>query len=47
MRKIFFTLSMAEHWNRLPRGVVESPSLEVLEIYLDAVWCNLLSVNLL
>jgi len=25
MRKNFSTLSMTEHWNRLPRGVVESP----------------------
>jgi len=25
-RKKFFTVGMMEHWHRLPRGVVESPS---------------------
>jgi len=41
MRKNFFTFSVTEHWNRLPRGVVESPSLETLKICLDEVLCNL------
>jgi len=27
IRKRFFTLSMARHWNRLPREVVDYPSL--------------------
>jgi len=31
MRKNFFTLRMTEHWNRLPREVVESPFLEILK----------------
>jgi len=30
MRKNFFPLRVTEHWNMLPRKVVDSPSLEVL-----------------
>ena len=36
MRKNFITLRVTEHLNKLPRGTVESPSLEVLKIHLDA-----------
>uniref|UniRef100_A0A8B9BP18 Reverse transcriptase domain-containing protein n=1 Tax=Anser brachyrhynchus TaxID=132585 RepID=A0A8B9BP18_9AVES len=36
MRKNFFTVRVTEHWNRLPRDVVESPSLEILKTCLDA-----------
>ncbi|GAB0180861.1 hypothetical protein GRJ2_000551400 [Grus japonensis] len=42
MRKNFFTLRVTEHWNRLPREAVESPSLEIFKIHLDAILCNLL-----
>ena len=33
----FFTLRVTEHWNRLPRGIVESPSLEIFKTHLDTV----------
>jgi len=42
MRKNFFTLRVTEHWNRLPREVVESPSLEIFKTCLDKVLYNLL-----
>jgi len=42
MGKNFFPLRVMEPWNRLPREVVESPSLETLKTSLDAVLCSLL-----
>jgi len=42
MRKNFFTLRVMEHWKRLPREVVESPSLEIFKTHLDLVLCSLL-----
>jgi len=42
MRKNFFPLRVTEHWNRLPREIVESPSLEIFKTRLDKVLCSLL-----
>jgi len=41
-RKNFFPLRVTEPWPRLPRGAVESPSLEIFKICLDKVLCSLL-----
>jgi len=42
MRKNFFPLRVMEHWDRLPREVVESPSPEIFKTHLDKVLCSLL-----
>ena len=47
MRRNFFTVRVTEHWNRLPRGVVESPSLQTFKSRLDTFLCNLIWVFLL
>jgi len=42
MRKNFFPLRATEPWNRLPREVVGSPSLEIFNTCPDKVLCSLL-----
>ncbi|KFV87189.1 hypothetical protein N308_11255, partial [Struthio camelus australis] len=41
-RKLFFTVSAVEHWNRLPVEVVEFLSLEIFKTHLDMILGNLL-----
>ncbi|KFP47983.1 hypothetical protein N323_06521, partial [Cathartes aura] len=41
IRKKFFTVRVVRHWNRLPRKVVDAPSLEVLKARLDGALSNL------
>ncbi|PKU32358.1 hypothetical protein llap_17341 [Limosa lapponica baueri] len=47
MRRYFFPLRVAEPWKRLPRDVVESPSLETFKTCLDMFLSNLFWVDLL
>ena len=39
--KKFFTVRMVRHWNRLPREVVNAPSLDVFKARLDGALSNL------
>ncbi|KFP17497.1 hypothetical protein Z169_03565, partial [Egretta garzetta] len=42
IRKKFFTMRVVKHWNRLPREVVEAPSLEAFKARLDEALSNLI-----
>ena len=41
IRRKFFTQRVVRHWNRLPRKVVDAPSLEVFKTRLDEALGNL------
>ncbi|KFP11377.1 hypothetical protein Z169_02913, partial [Egretta garzetta] len=42
IRKKFFTVRVVKHWNRVPREVVEAPSLEAFKARLDGALSNLI-----
>ncbi|KFP11021.1 hypothetical protein Z169_15565, partial [Egretta garzetta] len=42
IRKKFFTMKVVKPWNRLPREVVEAPSLEAFKARLDGALSNLI-----
>ncbi|KFM05362.1 hypothetical protein AS27_15797, partial [Aptenodytes forsteri] len=42
IRKKFFTLRVVKHWQRLPREVVDAPSLEAFKVRLDGALSNLI-----
>ncbi|KFV05879.1 hypothetical protein N340_14397, partial [Tauraco erythrolophus] len=40
-RNKFFTVRVIRHWNRLPKEVVDAPSLEAFKARLDEALSNL------
>jgi len=43
--KNFFTMRLVKHWHRLPREVIDAPSLETLKVRLDRAPSNLTELN--
>ncbi|KFR07300.1 hypothetical protein N306_14856, partial [Opisthocomus hoazin] len=41
IRRKFFTMRVVKHWTRLPREVVDAPSLEKFKARLDRALSNL------
>ncbi|KFW69664.1 hypothetical protein AS28_01033, partial [Pygoscelis adeliae] len=42
IRKTFFTLRVVKHWHRLPREVVDAPSLATFKVRLDRALSSLI-----
>jgi len=45
-RKKFFAMRVVKHWHKLPREVVEVPSLETFKARLDGALSNLVWVKM-
>jgi len=41
IRKKLFTIRVMRHWNRLPRGVLDAPSLDTFRVRLNQALSNL------
>ena len=44
-RKMFFTIRVVRHWNRVSSGVVDVPSLETFQVRLDRALSNLVELE--
>ena len=42
VRKKFFAMRVVRHWNRLPREMVDAPSLETFNVRLNGALSNLI-----
>ncbi|KFQ39954.1 hypothetical protein N332_04978, partial [Mesitornis unicolor] len=42
IRRKFFNMRVVDHWHRLPREVLEAPSLEIFKVRLDGALSNLI-----
>ncbi|KFQ11045.1 hypothetical protein N330_10376, partial [Leptosomus discolor] len=42
IKKKFFTMRVVTHWHRLPREVVDAPSLETFKVRLDGALSNMI-----
>jgi len=46
IRKKFFRMKCVKHWTRLPREVVDAPSLEIFKARLDGALSNLIQLKM-
>jgi len=46
IKKICFTVRVVKHWHRLPREVIDAPSLETFKIRLERSLSNLIELKM-
>jgi len=46
IRKKYFTMTVVKHWNRLPREVLDAPSLETCKVRLDRALSDLIQLKM-